>query len=556
MQYRQKYGRVSLLLAGLFLVVLSLIGINKHIDSVTFSQITSKTQSKPSNRQLGNFGHVIKDQHKVQGDDGFRLEELNTILTDLLRFHPNKEVSPTKIGFGNKVNAKTHLSFETLQEELEMPTKLLDELTKSNSLMLDYLNDKTFKVPEFESQAGAVIAGGVANDATWSALLTIRMFRKMGGTLPVEVMIPTWDDYYRDQDICEKFLKDLNAQCYILEERISLKRNTLQGAHYMHQFEKIKLELSILTSKFQNVLYLKPNVLILKTIKESLFNSKLFQQYGLVFWDDQGRRLTSPQFYEMNHIQVDQNTVSSCKGLELPHTRPATLEDEFHDLKNTLPYRQTSDSMVLVNKCTHFNAVILSLFYNLYGEGMYHDLLSVNSKLDDPLNSALIASAHVLSLPYYQINIDPEEIGFQYIDQFQTIGNIHFDPLADQTSMDRYLQVTTDPEKLSWDSYQAFVEELKLGKNAQFLELTKFELKPMEMFKNNLMFKNNGDRVRVFNSKFLKPKFEVEIWKVMNDYICNYEMRCAYLERHFVSAAERKQFCQTKMKNHITWLDW
>lgn len=539
-QFLRKSGKNIIALAVFIAFVVSLLFLNSN----TF-------HSEKSNRQITSYGNVIKEKIKV---DDFKLDTLNGVLIDILKFEPDRKVSKDEIKYvTNKVSLLSDLTIDTLEEQLVIPEELLQELSMKNSMMMKYLANPGFIQPKFE-KTGAVIVGGVNHDATWSALMTIRIFRKMGGTIPIEVMIPTVEDYLRDRQICDKYLKYLNAECYILEDRIGLKRNSLQGAHYMWKFDQIKTELAILTSRFNNVLYLKPDVLILKQIKDSLFNSKTFKDNGLIFWNDHEKRFTSPAFYSMANQKL-QNKLKSSKGFPLPKLRDVTKNYEFHDLVGTLPYRQTSDSMVLINKSTHFKSVLLSLFYNMNGEGLYYPLLSVNPKLDSPMKSTLIAAAHILNLSYYQTNIDIETIGFQYIDHFQRIGNIHFDPLTDSQWIKRFTSKVTDDNTLNWDNYQNFIGTVKQGKNSQFLELTEFELKPMELFESSLMFKNNGDRIRLFDSEFIPKNFELDIWKIMNDYICNYEVSCAYLDRHFISSASRNQFCNNKVRNHIMWLE-
>lgn len=544
-QLTRKLKKPLILLALLALVVVSISSFN------------SNTPQEPkSNRQFANYGHVIKDKQKV---NDFKLETINQLLLDILEFEPKLEISDDEVEFNTDDNSRlTKLSQLTeykLKEQMVMPNSILTELSKKNSMILKYLSNPDFIQPKFE-KTGAVIVGGVENDATWSALMTVRVFRKMGGTIPIEVMIPTVDDYLRDKQICDKYFKELNAECYVLEERINLKRTSTQGSHYLWMFDKLKLELAILTSKFNNVLYLKPDVVILNPIRESLFNSKVFKDNGLIFWNDHDKRFTSPLFYSMANHEI-QNVVKSSKGFPLTEAtfRNSNSNDEFHDLLGTLPYRQTSDAMVLINKATHFKSLLLSIFYIVNGEGLYYPLLSVDSKLDSPTKSTLIAAAHILNLSYYQTSIDIETIGFKYIDHFQMIGNLHFDPLSDIHSMERFQSKVKDPSELNWDNYQNFIGTVKKGKKSQFLELTQFELKPLELFESNLMFKNNGDRIKVFDSEFIKPKLEVEIWKIMNDYICNYEISCAYLDRHFLTPASRAQFCNGKLKNHIMWLE-
>lgn len=534
----RQYGRRMLglmLLVALCVSVLSLAG---------------KQPEQRSNRQFNNYGHVIKEKIHTSN---VHMEDINTMLLDLLAFQPNAAVTDDSVMFDNiAVSGLTPLTMDALEEAMLMPPQLLTELAHRNTQVVKYLSNPKLPMPTYKKN-GAVIVGGVKDDATWSALLTVRIFRKMGGTLPIEVMLPTVDDYLRDKQICEKYLKDLNAQCYVLEERIGMKRDTLQGAHFMWMFDAVKTELAILTSRFQNVLYLKPNVLLLHAVKDSIFTSKMFKDSGMVFWNNHDRRYASPSFYSMAGIEVDAKATSS-KGFPLPAARAKTRDDEFHDLEGTLPYRQTSDAVVLVNKATHLKAVLLSLFYNLNGKDMYHPLLSVAPELDPPANSALIAAAHVLKLPYFQTHVDIETTGFQYINNFHRIGNVHFDPAADLQSVHRFISKATDPTTLTWDAFQTFVETVKHGKTPQFLELTHLELKPMELFDKNIMFKNNGDRIKIFTSEFIKPSFELEMWKIMKDYICNYEVHCAYLDRHFSSLTSRRQFCTSKMQNHIMWL--
>lgn len=493
------------------------------------------------------------------------------------------------------------ISKSYLENSVSIPPKWLEEVRGKHSLVTGLLREKVKEINKemaakvkysnnhpdetinmdsnllFKSRGnGAVIVGGHANDETWLALISTRLFRKAGGTLPIEVIIPTREDYKKDAEICDKYLPQLNAQCVILEDILGLtpviKKFTDESesieAYIWNRFNDIKKEVAILMSSFDNVLYITPENIMLKPMEHAVFTKQLFKDKGLFVWTDFGLRKTLVDFYKIANVEIGKKKKSEF-GLPLTPEVIENLENlsnevlqdktNFHDLEGTLPFKQSESSEIIIDKRKHLSTLLLSMYYNFNGHGIYHPLLTGEKEGYWGSKETIIASAHVLGNPYYSINTNVDSNGYMYDDEYHGVSMLQYDPIVDSYSYEAYMKKFSKKglSKLTWKNYQRWLSASSERRSPLFLNMNNPALRPIELLRDGHVRKENGDRVRLVSStSYFDNKLETDIWRVMNDYMCYLSIDCAYVNKHFTAsqASEKKAFCNQDMKEHLLWV--
>lgn len=548
-----------------------------------FPQRFDDETTSDSNRRLNKAVMRESDAHNSKLIKEYFLE--------LAKFHVNDKIiddPENQLEFTDAALTHNLITLQYLQSKVTIPKKWIEEVKSKHQQVTEFLKkridsiNKNSKAHEQNSAAdmmfrasgnGAVMIGGANNDDTWLALISTRLFRKAGGVLPVEVMLPTREDYERDKEICDKYLPQLNARCVIIEELLNMELSADQEEReFVHKyiwsnFDKIKREMAILISSFENVLYLTPQNVMLKPMEDDVFEKQLYKDNGMFIWNDYGLRHTLSAFYEVSEIKI-----GNFKGKEfgLPLTEelvkeskeltPETIKSQvnFHDLANTLPAKQSDASEIIINKTKHLTTLLLSLYYNLNGEKVYYILLTGSPNDMYASKETLTAAAHALENSYYSINTDVDTNGYWYDNEFHGVSMLQYDPIVDSYSYDAYItKFAHRNAKVTWKNYQKWLQSSSERRSPMFLNINNPPLKPIELIKKNVVRKDNGDRVRLISdTPYFGGEFESSIWRVMNDYICYLNLECEYVQKHFgvKGASARKQFCETEMKEHLMWI--
>lgn len=524
---------------------------------------------------------------------------LKNIISMMYQLQPNPDIinSPeNQIEFANAGFEQNIISMSMVDGMVTVPKPWFDEVSSKHSKAVDFVKMKTnsFKSDSegtytgfHSSNNGAVMIGGVENDLTWLSLISTRLFRKAGGNLPIEVMLPRRSDYLQDREICDKYLPQLNAKCIIIEDLLKLGANEVLGeameigydedsvqSYIWEKFEHIKRDLSIILSSFENVLYLTPTNIMLKPIEHSIFEQELFKKNGLFFWPDQHVRRTLKTFYDIAGIKVGTRKTSEF-GLpfteELIKESPDLPGDELmmktnmNDLENTLPYMQTDSNELLISKRFHMDTLLLSLYYNLNGPKVYHVLFTAHFEGVRAVKETIVSAAHVLQRPYYFMNTALEHSGYWYGDDFFSISLIQFDPIIDSYSYEAYMEKYSrkGAHKLTRKNYQRWLKSSSERRSVLFLNMARPSLRPVDLLQNNVAKKENGDRVRLISeTQYLPENFERDVWRVMNDYLCHLSLECSYVDKSFAQTPKvfgdfkqkRSDFCDVDMKEHMVWI--
>lgn len=197
-------------------------------------------------------------------------------------------------------------------------------------------------------------------------LVSLRLLRRTGTTIPVEVFLPN-DEY--EPELCEKVIPELNGACrtfHLFDGRIS-----------RYQYKVF----AILFSSFADVLWLDADNFPLHDAA-SLFSSAPFQTTGLVTWPDLWQTSVSPAYYEIS-------------------SRPPTPVSAR---------ASTESGQILVSKERHWKTLLLAAYYNYYGPDYYYPLLC-QARAGAGDKETFLPAAEAMGLPFYDVKAPTQGLG-------------------------------------------------------------------------------------------------------------------------------------------------
>ncbi|THC97347.1 hypothetical protein EYZ11_003181 [Aspergillus tanneri] len=123
-------------------------------------------------------------------------------------------------------------------------------------------------------------------------VVTLRMLRRTGSTLPVELFMRDYQEY--EPYVCEVVLPPLNARCIVLSEILPVERN------YHDTTEDFQLKsFAILFSSFESILWMDADCIPVHDPAQ-LLTSKSFTSTGLVTWPDFWTNTASPLYFQIS----------------------------------------------------------------------------------------------------------------------------------------------------------------------------------------------------------------------------------------------------------------
>ena len=107
-------------------------------------------------------------------------------------------------------------------------------------------------------------------------LVILRMLRRTGSTLPVEIFLKSKDEY--EEVACELF-KELGATCVVLSEFFEDFRIRFDFQHYQLK------GFGMLFSSYEEILFLDADNFPVRK-PEDLFETEIYKERGMVLWQD------------------------------------------------------------------------------------------------------------------------------------------------------------------------------------------------------------------------------------------------------------------------------
>jgi alpha 1,2-mannosyltransferase len=225
-------------------------------------------------------------------------------------------------------------------------------------------------------------------------LVSLRMIRRSGSKLPVEVFLGSWAEY--NSTLCEETLPSYGARCRIITD-------IYDKATDAQKLEKYQFKIfSILFSSFEDVLFLDADAFSGRN-PDGIFTSEPYKSHGLVVWPDIFANTASPFYFEIAQID-DPPPVST---------------------------RLSSESgQLLISKRMHGASLLLMTYYNYFGPDYYYPLLCQNSHGAGD-KETFIHAAMALDLPFWDVREAPWCLGHWKNNDFGMVAMGQHDPRDD-----------------------------------------------------------------------------------------------------------------------------
>lgn len=232
---------------------------------------------------------------------------------------------------------------------------------------------------------------------------SLRMLRRMGSTLPVEVFMKDAGEY--EKQVCNEVLPSLDAQCLVLGDVV--KKDTIE--HY-----QLKI-FAVLFSSFEEIVWMDADCFSLGR-PEDLLDSEPFKSSGLVTWPDFWASSVSPLYYRISRQEAP-----------------------------PMSARQSSETGIfLVSKKTHLLPLMLTAYYNYYGPSHYFRLLTQGSPGEGDKETFLQA-AMAVGAPFYAVSERVQAIGHKLGEKLSGSAMAQSDPREDRALTTQNKWRTKDP---------------------------------------------------------------------------------------------------------------
>ncbi|KAI0463498.1 hypothetical protein LJB42_002496 [Komagataella kurtzmanii] len=489
----------------------------------------------------------------------------------------NHEV--TNVRFFNRIGEL--LSENKLQELIHFSPEFIEDTSDKSDNIVEQIPAK-WPYENMYRGDGYVIVGGGRH--TFLALLNINALRRAGNKLPVEVVLPTFDDY--EEDFCENHFPLLNARCVILEERFGdqvYPRLQLGGYQY-----KI---FAIAASSFKNCFLLDSDNIPLRKM-DKIFSSELYKNKTMITWPDFWLRSTSPHYYHnITKTPIGDKRVRYFNDF---YTNPNEYyygdedprsEIPFHDREGTIPDWTTESGQLVINKEVHFPAILLGLFYNFNGPMGFYPLLSQGGAGEGDKDT-FVAASHYYNLPYYQVYKNCEML-YGWVDhansgRIEHSAIVQYNPIVDYENLQsvkakaEIILKNHEPDsrkksskpkshsktrlsthvKGSIYSYRRLFRDSfnKANSDEMFLHCHTPKIEPYRIMEDDLTLGRNKEaKQRWYGGRKNRVRFgydvELYIWELIDQYICDKNIQYKIFE-----GKDRDALCGSFMREQLGFL--
>lgn len=498
---------------------------------------------------------IPKDKYEFMKHMFENLYENRPKTRKLDRYKKHHKVTITRYEYGLMDNLeKDPLQFKDpnfaifnepyLSDFLQLTDNELSTISTSHDLVVKNLPDGNIANKLYKGGNGIVYVGG--GNFNFLTLLSIKAIRDLGSKTPVEILIPSLDEF--DANLCFKVFPKYDAKCLLLpkllktyntkekgatSKRLSVSATVNAKAHgkthfkptnnknsgssgssgsskdssTQSVFDKVDIKgyqykiLALLLTSFENVLFLDSDNIPTRN-PDQLFDSNPFKKHGLIIWPDYWKRSTSPLYYQIANITIDRDhylpkyNEMNNDYEPVDYTGWDKKNIPFHQFRGALPDPSSESGQLLINKKTHLRELVLALYYNLYGPSHYYPLFSQGSAGEGD-KETFIAACAALGGDFYQVKHFLKAIGHFQNGEFFGTAMGQYNPINDY-------------ERLPAEIF--FV-------HANFPKLNPWDLKKDGKVKDP----KTGKRHRLFGDSIkenMDYDFELMQWKNMKYFIC------------------------------------
>ncbi|KAJ5261308.1 nucleotide-diphospho-sugar transferase [Penicillium angulare] len=247
--------------------------------------------------------------------------------------------------------------------------EMREPLTKSHEDFVAGIKEIS-DLPYHSGTRGIVSSAG--GDYMPTFISSLRMIRRTGCTLPVEVFLIDWDEF--EPYICEVVLPTLNAKCIVLQEM-------LEDAHFLKDDDSVKIEgyqikpFAMILSSFDTFIWMDSDCIPLYD-PEVLLDAEPFTSTGLVTWPDFWQNSASPLYFNISG-----------------QPEPSMLERA-----------STESGIVLMSKQKHAETLALCVYYNYWGPDYYWALLGQGAYGSGGDKETFVQAASALGADFYAVS--------------------------------------------------------------------------------------------------------------------------------------------------------
>lgn len=267
------------------------------------------------------------------------------------------------------------------ENHIDKADEILQPMQTAHDGFVRAMRNSNLEVPYIVSTEGIVSAAGGKYMPTF--MVTLRLLRRTGCTLPVELFVKDQTEY--EPHICEVVLPGLNARCVILSEVMGLeapkntqKKEKEDGRTIEHYQLK---SFAVLFASFEKVIWLDADCIAVHD-PTSLLTSEPFTSTGLVTWPDYWASTISPLYFNIS------------RQPEFPTTDRAATEA----------------GVFLVSRKAHSHTLLLAAYYNYYGPSHYYHVLAQGAPGEGDKDTFIQAAAAV-GEPFYTVSEKVADLG-------------------------------------------------------------------------------------------------------------------------------------------------
>lgn len=538
----------------------------KKIDDQTKIRLIKDMHKKiDPNNELLDLGYEFYDSiFRILFEGTPNINQLDRYLTDDRIYHARYDTTIKSDAKAKDSTNKDNLVFTEpyLSQFLQLSGAELTSMVESHDFIMKNLPDAAPK--NLYKGNGIVFVGG--GKFNWLTLLSIKSIRALGSELPIEVLIPKLDEY--EPDLCARVFPALNARCiflpYVLsgiqEDHINhIKSNRKKASNVdLFEFKGFQFKaLAVLVLSFENVLLLDSDNIPVHT-PDALFDEKPFTTDGLIVWPDFWKRATSPDYYRIAGIEISEteflpkyNEVDGIYENDTSFESPIDLDSvPYHQRKGAIPDPSSESGQLLISKKTHTKALLVALYYNLFGPTHFYPLFSQGSDGEGDKETFLAATlaAHK---PFYQVSKFLNAFGhFDEKNNFEGTGMGQYDPIEDYKYNKKREMLATKSEE---EKQKIISKDLLMQKGPRilFVHANNPKLNPWDLKITNKIIDKKGNRFRLYGTGMKKRTgydFETVQWTNMKFLLCELK-----IELEAFAKVNRNDLCN-EINEHLEFL--
>lgn len=357
---------------------------SSHFINGTFNTHNSSTSSNST---------VSKQSVSHANDSSFREKQIEfwRSLEPLLAGSDPDCESPKRLG-KTKEEGFNPSNSPARPDLLEIPKSSIEKMQNAHTNFVEGIKENPPEMVFTPGSQGLVSTAGGKYLPVF--VISLRMLRRTGTTLPVEVFLADHEEY--EAYICKEVLPSLSATCVIMSDILESVPHSVDITRY--QFKVF----AMMFSSFEEILFLDADCFPIHN-PEQLFSSEPFRKHGLITWPDFWASSASPLFYQIASQSVP------------PMTERATSET----------------GELLLSKTTHQRSLLLATYYNYYGPTHYYPLLSQGGPGEGD-KETFLAAASVMNETFYATSESVQPIGHMKNDGgIDGSAMVQYDPVQD-----------------------------------------------------------------------------------------------------------------------------